>query len=104
MTTDVVPTEQDVVHTEEHRVSGERLLSKIKEIVHKGNIRRIIIKNDQGQVLIEVPLTLGVVGFLLAPVWVALGAMAALVADFNIVVEKTEQKAPAGDVGETPAE
>lgn len=104
MTTDVVPTERDVVHTEEHRVSGERLLSKIKEIVHKGNIRRIIIKNDKGQVLIEVPLTLGVVGFLLAPVWVALGAMAALVADFNIVVEKVEQKAPAGDVGETPAE
>lgn len=83
------------IHTEEHRVSGERLLARVKELVHQGNIRRIIIKNEAGQVLIEVPLTLGVVGALLIPVWVAIGAMAALVANFNIVVEKVEPKPPA---------
>lgn len=82
--------EQEVVRTEAHRVSGDRLLSKVKEIVHQGNIRRIIVQNDEEQVLIEVPLTLGVVGAVLAPVAVALGAMAALVANFNIVVEKVE--------------
>ncbi len=78
------------VRTEEHRVSGERLIAKVKQIVHEGNIRRIIIKNDEDQVLIEIPLTLGVVGALLAPVWVAIGAMAALVANFTLVVEKVQ--------------
>ena len=76
------------VEREQDRVSGDRLLAKIREIVHQGNIRRIIVKNDDGRVLVEIPLTLGVVGALLVPVWVALGAMAALVANFNIEVEK----------------
>jgi hypothetical protein len=89
-------TEQDVqdveteeaVETEEHQVQGEGLLSKIKELVHQGNIRRLIIKNDEGKTLIEIPLTLGVVGIALAPVWAALGAIAALAADLTVVVEK----------------
>ena len=73
-----VETEEEV-KTEEH---------KIKELVHQGNIRRIIIKNDEGRTLIEIPLTLGVVGIALVPVWAALGAIAALVADLTVVVEK----------------
>lgn len=81
------------VHTEEHRVSGDGLVARVKELVHQGNIRRIIIKNDEGRVLIEIPLTLGVVGAALVPVWVAIGAMAALVANFTIVVEKVESGA-----------
>lgn len=89
------PMSDSTVHTEEHRVRGERLVARIRELVHQGNIRRIIVKNDRGQPLIEIPLTLGVVGAVLLPVWVALGAMAALAADFNLVVEKT---APATDV------
>ncbi len=76
------------VKTEEHKIRGESLLSKIKELVHQGNIRRIIIKNDEGRTLIEIPLTLGVVGIALVPVWAALGAIAALVADLTVVVEK----------------
>jgi len=76
------------VHTEEHRVRGERLVARIRELVRQGNIRRIIVKDDRGQTLIEIPLTLGVVGAVLLPVWVALGAMAALAADFTLVVEK----------------
>ena len=79
---------EEEVKTEEHKIRGESLLSKIKELVHQGNIRRIIIKNDEGRTLIEIPLTLGVVGIALVPVWAALGAIAALVADLTVVVEK----------------
>lgn len=82
-----IQTEEEV-KTEEHKIKGESLISKIKELVHQGNIRRIIIKNDEGRTLIEIPLTLGVVGIALAPVWAALGAIAALVADLTVVVEK----------------
>lgn len=85
------PMSDRSVHTEEHRVRGERLVARIRELVHQGNIRRIIVKDDRGQTLIEIPLTLGVVGAVLLPVWVALGAMAALAADFNLVVEKVVQ-------------
>jgi len=77
--------------TEEFRVSGEELLAKIKEILHEGNIRRVIIKDKEGRTLIEVPLTLGVVGAILVPVWAAIGAIAALVTEATVVVEKTEQ-------------
>ena len=73
---------------EEHRVSGEKLLAKVKEIVHEGNVRRLVIKNEEGRTLIEVPLTVGVVGALLAPVWAAIGAVAALVANGSIEVER----------------
>ena len=74
--------------TEELHVSGEKLVSTLKEIVHKGNIRRITIKNEEGRTLIEVPLTLGVVGAVLLPVWAAIGAIAALVTKCTIVIEK----------------
>ena len=60
-------------------------------MVHEGNIRRIIIKNEEGKRLIEIPLTLGVVGIALLPVWAAIGAVAALVTDCTIVVEKVEE-------------
>lgn len=73
---------------EEFRVDGEALLSKVKEILHEGNVRRIIIKDDKGATYIEIPMTVGVIGTLLLPVWAAIGALAALAANFNIVVEK----------------
>ena len=79
------------VRTEEYQVSGEGLVAKVKELVHEGNIRRIIIKNEEGETLIEVPLTLGVVGAVLLPVWAAIGSIAALVANCTIIVEKTEE-------------
>ncbi len=75
---------------EEFSVNGEELVAKIKEILHEGNVRRIIIKNEKGEILIEIPLTIGVVGILLLPVWAAIGAIAALVARMTIVVEKVE--------------
>jgi len=74
--------------TEEFRVSGEELLAKIKELVHEGNIRRIVIKNKDGGTFMEIPLTIGVVGALLAPTLAAIGALAALVTEATVVVEK----------------
>ncbi|KAF0111409.1 MAG: hypothetical protein FD147_892 [Chloroflexi bacterium] len=83
--------DQENVKYEEFRVDGEALITKIKEIIHEGNVRRIIIKDDRGTTYIEVPLTFGVVGALLLPVWAAIGAIAALAANFTIVVEKTDR-------------
>jgi hypothetical protein len=74
--------------TEEFRVKGEELLAKIKALIHEGNIRRIIIKDKDGKILIEFPLTFGVVGLVLSPTLAAVGAIAALVAEATIVVEK----------------
>ena len=76
------------VRTEEYKVAGDDLVAKVKELVHEGNIRRLIIKNEEGRELIEIPLTWGVVGALLLPVMAAVGAIAALVTDCTIVVEK----------------
>jgi hypothetical protein len=78
------------VKFEEFRVDGDAMVSKIKEILHEGNVRRIIIKNELGETLIEIPLTLGVVGAVLLPVWAAIGAIAALAAKFSIIVERTD--------------
>lgn len=77
--------------TEEFTVNGEELLAKVKSLVNEGNIRRLIIKDEAGKVLVELPLTLGVVGALLAPVLAAVGAIAALVTKCTIVVERREK-------------
>ncbi|MCP5102008.1 MAG: DUF4342 domain-containing protein [bacterium] len=75
---------------EEFKINGNEVVDKIKELIHQGNIRRIILKNDEGKTLIEIPLTLGLVGAALMPVFAAVGAIAALVAKLTIVVEKIE--------------
>ena len=76
--------------TEEFRVNGEELIAKIKELVHEGNIRRIIIKDRDGKTMIEFPMTLGVVGAVLAPTLAAVGAVAALIGEATVVVEKID--------------
>ncbi len=78
---------------EEHRVPGENLVRKIKEIIREGNVRRISIRNEDGKELIEVPLSIGVVGTLMLPAWAAIGAIAALVTNCSIVVEREEPEA-----------
>jgi hypothetical protein len=78
----------DNVRTEEHKVSGEGLVARVKELIREGNVRRIIIKNDEGRSIMEIPLTLGVVGAVMMPVFVALGAIAALASHYTLVVEK----------------
>jgi Domain of unknown function (DUF4342) len=80
--------------TQEFKLHGDSVISKLKEILHEGDIRRITIKNDEGHTLIEIPLTLGVVGALLLPVWAAIGAIAALAASLTIVVERTDVRPP----------
>lgn len=85
----------EIVRTEEFVVSGEDVLARIKKLVHEGNTRRIIIKNDEGRVLVEIPLTIGLVGAALLPVFAAIGALAALAAKLTLVIEKVETKQPA---------
>lgn len=77
---------------ERYKVAGEKLLSKVKELLQEGNIRRITIKNDDDKTLIEIPLTIGVVGAAIFPVWAAVGAIAALVTDCSIEVERHEKE------------
>lgn len=74
--------------TEEHRVSSDGLVERVKQLVHEGNVRRIVIKNEQGATVLEIPLTFGVVGAALMPVWIALGSIAALAAQYTLVVER----------------
>jgi hypothetical protein len=81
---------EEKVHTEEFKVNGEELIAKIKQILHEGNIRRIIIKDKEGKTVMEIPLTIGVVGVLLAPTLAAIGAIAALVTEATVLVEKSE--------------
>jgi integral membrane sensor domain MASE1 len=78
-------------YTEEFQVSGEELLAKIKELVHEGNIRRVIIRNEKGNTLIDIPLTFGVVGALVAPQLAAIGAIASLLTNGTILVEKVQE-------------
>jgi hypothetical protein len=89
------------IRTEEYVVSGDKLVAKVKELIHESNIRRISLKDEQGKTLIEIPLTLGVLGALLIPTWAAIGAIAALVADLRIVVEKVRDEDAAAN-GKAP--
>ena len=77
-------------YTEEFRVEGEKIITKIKELLHEGNIRKVIIKDKDGKILMEIPVTIGVVGVLIAPQLAALGAIAALLTEATVVVEKAE--------------
>jgi hypothetical protein len=76
----------DTNHEEEFKVSGEELIKKVKELIKAGNARRIIIKNETGESIIEIPLTIGAVGALIAPALAAVGAVAALLTKCSIVV------------------
>ncbi len=84
-------TEEKETTTKEFHVSGKDLIARLREILHQGNVRHIMIINEDGKVLIEVPMTLGAVAVVLLPVWAAIGAIAALVANCTIVV-KTEEE------------
>lgn len=70
----------------------DRVIEKIKALIHEGNVRRVIVKDRDGVTLIEAPLTLGVVGAMLAPVWAAIAAIATIVADATVVVERRESE------------
>lgn len=80
--------------TQEFTLNGDEVLAKVKELIHEGNIRRISIKNEEGRTMLEVPLTLGLIGAALLPVFAAIGAAAALATRCTIVVERDT---PPGD-------
>jgi hypothetical protein len=75
----------------EFRVRGEEMMKKIKDIVHEGNVRKIIIKDDKGNPYMEIPLTFGVVGAIVAPVLAAIGALAALASNFTLEVVRKDE-------------
>jgi len=81
---------QSRARREAYKVRGEKIVGKIKELVHEGNVRHVVIKNDDGKTLIEFPVTVGVAGAVLVPVWAAVGALAALVTNCSIEVERDE--------------
>ncbi len=77
---------------EEFRIKGEELVEKIKQLLHEGNVRRIIIKDETGKVYLEIPVTVGVIGAIVAPMLAAVGAIAAMVAQLQIEVIRTEEQ------------
>lgn len=78
---------------EEIKVLGHELSDKVKELVHEGNVNRVIIKDDHGHTFVEIPVTVAAIGAVFAPVLAAVGAIAAMAAKFTIVVERTAPKA-----------
>jgi repressor of nif and glnA expression len=82
--------EERKTYYEEFKTTGKDLLVKVKELLHEGNIRRLIIRNDEGKNIIEVPLNAGMVGIVLVPKLAALIAVVSLVKDYSIIVEKAE--------------
>ena len=79
------------MNTSEFKVKGEDLLNKVRELINEGNVNRIIIKDNTGKTYLEIPVTLGLIGALIAPILAAVGALAALVADFTIEVIRKDQ-------------
>ena len=78
------------VTREEYTVSGSNLIDRIRELLHEGNVTRVIVKDEKGKTLLEIPATVGVIGVVLAPWLAALGVIAALVTNCTIVVERRE--------------
>jgi hypothetical protein len=78
---------------EEFKVSGGKLVEKLKALVREGNVRRVILKNPQGRVLLDMPLNAGLVGVALVPFWAAVATVAAVASDFSIVIERDKNNA-----------
>jgi hypothetical protein len=79
---------------EELKVTGDQLVDTVKRLFHEGNVRRVVIKNAEGQTYLEIPLTVGLVGAVLLPLWAALGALAAIAGGLTIAVERVDDKDP----------
>ena len=80
---------------EQFKVHGQDLADKIKELIHEGNVRRIVVKDEQGHTFMEIPLTVAAIGFIAAPVLAAIGALATMAAKFTVVVERNPPAEPA---------
>ncbi|MBZ0214768.1 MAG: DUF4342 domain-containing protein [Nitrospirae bacterium] len=84
------PDDPQAPKTESFSVSGDKLMDEIKRLVKEGNARKITVKNDAGKTLLEIPLSMGLVGVVLLPFYAAIGAVAALATRCTIVVERRE--------------
>jgi CBS domain-containing protein len=76
---------------EVYTVSSDDLVKKVKELIHEGNITKIIVKNEKDETLLEIPATVGVIGAILLPWMAALGVIAAMVTRCKIIVERREE-------------
>lgn len=76
---------------EEFKVTGGKLIAKLKELIHEGNVRRIILRNPEGRTLLDMPLNAGIAGAALLPFWAAVGAVAVLATDYSVLVERDPQ-------------
>jgi hypothetical protein len=76
--------------SQEYTVSGNNLVDRVRELLHEGNVTRVIVKDEAGKTLLEIPATLGVVGAVVAPWLAALGVITALVTNCKIIVERRE--------------
>ncbi len=81
------PDSDGLTQKQKIRVRGEELLAKVRELIHEGNTRRIIVIGDDGTTLLEIPLTAGIVGTVVAPALVAVGAIAALATNYTLLIE-----------------
>ena len=81
---------------EEIQVLGRDLVEKVRELIHEGNVQRIIVKDEHGHTFVEIPVTVAAIGVVLAPLLAAVGAISALVAKFTVVIVRNEPKPPEG--------
>ena len=81
---------------EEVHVLGRDLVDKVRDLIHEGNVQRIVVKDEHGNTFVEIPVTVAAVGAILAPLLAAIGAISAMVAKFTIVVVRSEPKPPEG--------
>jgi repressor of nif and glnA expression len=79
------------VTREEFSLSSDDLAEKVKQLVHEGNVRRIVVKGEEGETLVDIPVTVGSVGIVLAPVLAAVGVIAAIATRCTVVVEREEK-------------
>jgi streptomycin 6-kinase len=88
---------------EEFKVTGGKLMAKLKELIHEGNVRRIVLKNPEGRTLLDMPLNAGIAGAALLPFWAAVGAVAVLATDYSILVERDSEASVAAAPANKPS-
>ena len=85
-------SDNEKTNWESFKVNGDEIVAKVKEIIKEGNARRIIIKNEKDEIVMEFPMTVGAIGVVLAPIFAAVGTLAALATHCTIMVEKKEEQ------------
>lgn len=87
--------------TEEIQISADKLVDTVKDLVHEGNVRHIVIRNEKAETVLEIPVTIGIVGVVIAPILAAVAAIAVVAADYTIVVTREADAPPVATPTET---